>query len=76
MDHESRVEFAFPMNDAVMGAGANEGVEHLVLIGLMGDMAEGAVDTSSGGHGNLWHGTELGRLDKLCKVGSPCQLIG
>ena len=48
------------MNDAVMGAGANEGVEHLVLIGLMGDMAEGAVDTSSGGHGNLWHGTELG----------------
>ena len=75
MNHESGVKLAFPMDDAVVCAGTNKGVEHHVLIGLMGDMPEGAVHTATGGYGDLRHGAELGRLDELREVGCPCHLI-
>ena len=76
MNHEARCELAFPVNDAVVRAGANERVEYRVLVRLVCDVSERAIHTSTRRHGDLRHGTKLRRLNKLCEIRRARDLVG
>ena len=76
MDHEAFGERAGPEDRAVVGVDAEERVELLVLVFLVGNMPACPEDPPAGGHGDLGHGREHGAGQELGQIGSPGQLVG
>ena len=59
MDHEALGQRSFPQNRTVVGIGADQRVQHRVLVCLVRNVSEGSKDPAAGRYGDFGHGAEL-----------------
>ena len=76
VDHEALVQRALPEDRAVVAVDADERVEPAVLVGLVGDVAEGPEHAAAGGHGDLGHGHEHRLAEELRQVRQAGHAVG
>ncbi len=75
VDHEAFGQRPLPEDRAVVAVGADQRIEHRVLVGLVGDVPERAKHTSAGRHGDLRHGDEQRLGQELRQVRGAGQLV-
>ncbi len=75
VDHEAFGQRAFPENRTVEAVGADQRVEHRILIRLVGDVPERAKHAAARRYGNLRHGDEQRLGQELRQVGGAGQPV-